>query len=49
MFYRASPTTEGTGLGLYIVREALNKINGTIEVKSKYGKGSTFTIILPDA
>jgi signal transduction histidine kinase len=49
MFYRASPTTEGTGLGLYIVREALNKINGTIEVKSKYGKGSTFTIILQDA
>jgi signal transduction histidine kinase len=49
MFYRASPTTEGTGLGLYIVREALNKINGTVEVKSIYGKGSTFTIILNDA
>jgi signal transduction histidine kinase len=49
MFYRASPDTEGTGLGLYIVREALNKINGTIEVKSKYGKGSTFTITLHDA
>lgn len=49
MFYRASPTTEGTGLGLYIVKEALTKINGHIEVKSRYGKGSVFTIILADA
>jgi signal transduction histidine kinase len=49
MFFRASPTTEGTGLGLYIVREALTKINGNIEVKSRYGKGSVFTIILTDA
>jgi signal transduction histidine kinase len=49
MFYRASPITEGTGLGLYIVREALTKINGSIEVKSRYGKGSVFTIILTDA
>lgn len=49
MFYRASPNTEGTGLGLYIVREALQKINGTIAVKSVYGRGSTFTITLHDA
>jgi signal transduction histidine kinase len=44
MFYRASLTTEGTGLGLYIVREALSKINGSIAVRSTYGRGSTFTV-----
>jgi signal transduction histidine kinase len=49
MFYRAETSVEGTGLGLYIVKEALAKINGKIEVKSEYGAGSTFTITLLDA
>ena len=49
MFYRAETCVEGTGLGLYIVKEALTKINGKIEVKSEYGAGSTFTITLLDA
>jgi len=49
MFYRASMNTEGTGLGLYIVREALNKVKGTIDVKSEFGKGSAFTIFLENA
>lgn len=44
MFYRASLNTEGTGLGLYIVKEALSKIRGTIAVRSTYGKGSTFIV-----
>jgi signal transduction histidine kinase len=44
MFYRASLNTEGTGLGLYIVKEALIKIRGTIAVRSTYGKGSTFVV-----
>jgi len=46
MFYRASLNTEGTGLGLYIVQEALSKIKGSISVKSEFEKGSTFTIFL---
>lgn len=46
MFYRASNGTEGTGLGLYIVQEALTKINGIILVDSELGKGSTFKILL---
>lgn len=46
MFYRASVNTEGTGLGLYIVQEALAKIKGNISVKSALDKGSTFTILL---
>ncbi len=49
MFYRASLNTEGTGLGLYIVREALNKVKGTIAVKSEFGKGSAFIIFLENA
>ncbi|MCK6618439.1 MAG: HAMP domain-containing histidine kinase [Cyclobacteriaceae bacterium] len=49
MFYRASTTSEGTGLGLYIVQEALSKIGGSINVKSEPGRGSTFTVVLNDA
>lgn len=47
MFYRASTSSNGTGLGLYIVKEALAKVDGIIFVKSFYGVGSTFTILLP--
>ena len=49
MFYRASLTTDGTGLGLYIVQEALVKINGIITVESELGRGSTFKVVLENA
>lgn len=49
MFYRASINTEGTGLGLYIVNEALSKVKGSITVESTLGKGSTFKVQLDDA
>ena len=49
MFFRASDDTEGTGLGLYIVKEALNKIKGIIFVDSELGKGSKFRIVLENA
>jgi signal transduction histidine kinase len=49
MFYRASSGTDGTGLGLYIVQEALSKIKGIILVDSQLGKGSTFKIVLDNA
>ncbi|RYD78606.1 MAG: sensor histidine kinase [Sphingobacteriales bacterium] len=38
---------KGTGLGLYLVQELLQKINARLEVKSEKGKGSTFNIVLP--
>lgn len=40
-------SAEGTGLGLTIVKKALNLIEGTIEVESEFGKGSRFTVFLP--
>ncbi len=47
MYARANDQVEGTGLGLYIVRETIEKLGGTISVEAKEGKGSTFTIRLP--
>ena len=38
---------EGTGLGLSIVHNIIWKHNGFIEVKSKTGRGTTFSIFLP--
>lgn len=47
MFFRASENSEGSGLGLYIVKETLEKLGGDISVRSDIGKGSTFTFSLP--
>ncbi len=37
----------GTGLGLYIVRKIIEAYNGTIQVKSTVGQGTTFCVTLP--
>lgn len=47
MFYRANERSDGSGLGLYIVKEMTEKLNGTIRVMSEENLGTTFTITLP--
>ena len=47
MFFRANEEAKGSGLGLYIVKEALMKLSGTISLESTVGVGTTFTIVLP--
>lgn len=47
MFFRVNRDIEGTGLGLFIVKEALERIGGTIEVSSSPGSGTKFTVSLP--
>jgi signal transduction histidine kinase len=47
MFFQANDKAEGSGLGLYIVKETLEKIQGTIRVESQYGEGTIFSINLP--
>ncbi|QHT70104.1 PAS domain S-box protein [Rhodocytophaga rosea] len=46
MFYRASEDTKGSGLGLFIVKEAIAKLKGSIRLKSKWGSGTKFSIKL---
>lgn len=46
MFFRASEQSKGSGLGLYIVKETLGKINGSIQVESDLGSGTTFMVEL---
>ncbi len=47
MFFRATEEVAGSGLGLYILKEAVMRLNGTIDVKSEFGSGTTFTIGIP--
>jgi PAS domain S-box-containing protein len=48
MFYRASGRGTGSGLGLYIVKEAVTKLGGSIQVISEYGKGTEFIVDIPN-
>ncbi|UXP31074.1 ATP-binding protein [Reichenbachiella agarivorans] len=47
MFFRAHNDTKGTGLGLYLLKSAVEKLEGQIAFESEIGVGTTFKIILP--
>lgn len=48
MFYRATDQGEGSGIGLYIVKNAVEKLGGQIKVASSPGEGTRFHILLPN-
>jgi ligand-binding sensor domain-containing protein/signal transduction histidine kinase len=48
MFFRGHESATGNGLGLYLVRDALQKINGTIDVETEEGEYSMFIVKLDE-
>jgi two-component system, sensor histidine kinase and response regulator len=48
MFHRATTQAHGSGIGLYIVKKALQKMNGKIKVKSSYGMGTELKLTIPN-
>jgi signal transduction histidine kinase len=46
MFYRGTTRSTGSGLGLYLVKETVEKLGGSITLSSKLGHGTTFTVVL---
>lgn len=47
MFYRATDRSGGSGLGLYIVKEIIERLDGRITVNSVFGEGTTFEVCIP--
>ncbi len=45
-FWRANPSIEGTGLGLWITKQIVEKMHGSVSVESMKGKGTTFSVFL---
>ncbi len=48
MFYRASQENVGSGLGLYIVKEVILALDGSIQVQSEVARSTCFTVTLPN-
>jgi PAS domain S-box-containing protein len=48
MFYRASEEFAGSGLGLYIVKETITKLNGKVSLKSEVGVGTSIYLEIPE-
>ena len=49
MFYRANDQNTGSGLGLFIVQETVDKLKGKIHLTSEVNKGTAFKITLPNS
>ena len=48
MFYKVNEKSIGSGLGLYILKQAVQKLGGHVVVSSVRGEGSTFTVAIPN-
>ena len=48
MFFRASISSTGTGLGLYIVKSMVDRLKGQISFETKLNEGSTFMVTIPN-
>ncbi len=48
MFFRATERSEGSGLGLYIVKQTVQRLGGTISLQSTLDEGTQFSIYLPN-
>lgn len=48
MFYRATEQSDGSGIGLYIVKNAVDKLGGQMTVASQLDHGTRFNIVLPN-
>ena len=48
MFYKASHLSKGAGLGLFIVKETLEKLHGTIRFESEVGFGTLIMVSIPN-
>jgi len=48
LFYRANKVTTGSGIGLYIVKDAIEKLGGTIKIASQINVGTKFLIDIPN-
>ena len=48
MFFRSTKNATGLGIGLYIVKEAVNRMGGDITIKSEFGVGTGFYVEIPN-
>ncbi|HEU5289212.1 MAG TPA: PAS domain-containing sensor histidine kinase [Cyclobacteriaceae bacterium] len=48
LFHRATSAATGTGIGLFIVKDTIERLQGTIEVQSEIEKGTTFRMQIPN-
>jgi len=47
MYYRGDSSSDGNGLGLYLIKKATEKLGGTIDISSAIGKGTKFYLSIP--
>jgi signal transduction histidine kinase len=48
MFFRGTSVSQGSGLGLYIVKDTIEKLGGEISLKSELGIGTAFKVTMPN-